>query len=58
MKEERIRSMDNKTLKDIASSWDGTSDKFIWEDEILHEDDAHMAEAELSKRHADLRDMQ
>jgi len=50
--------MDNKTLKDIASSWDGTSDKFIWEDEILHEDDAHMAEAELSKRHADLRDMQ
>lgn len=58
MKEERIKNMDYETLWDIVTSWGGEDSKFVWEDEILHEDDIHKIEAELDKRRANVRDMQ
>ena len=42
--------MDKKLARKIVGSWDGSSEKFVFEDQIMTEDDVQEAEAVLNNK--------
>lgn len=45
-----FKNWSKEALEDLAGSYNGEDNQFVFEDEIYHQDDAHAALEELEKR--------